>query len=182
MRTLVSILIAALGLLASVSIASELSAKTVVQITPTSGPPGSVLEVEGFGFPGGDVRIALGPSEAAGSGFMDILPEEDLVTLEVVPAVRGTVEPTAVTLPGAHDFPWRDQVDILAIVENPPTSNLKYYVASTTFNVIPAALADAGSGPIDRESGDVVWLMASLVAFGAVLTLAGLRLRIATAG
>ncbi len=178
MRIVLSVLIAVLIAVAMAPSPGTVAAKTYIQLRPASGPTGSMLQVEGFGFATGDVRIALAPLDEVESGFVDELPEEHLVTLGYMAGGMGADERTAVSLPGASAFTWGKQVDILAIQEDPPTSHLKFFVAKATFDVTRLReLPRAGVGPPGEGSGISVWPIALLAAAGALLALAGLRLQ-----
>ena len=177
MRSVISVSIAALMVVATVFSSGGVTAKTYIELTPDLGPTGSTVQVSGFGFADGDVRIALAHLDTVESGFVDELPEEHLVTLVAAVAVRGVVE-DAVVLPGASDFAWGKQVDILVIQEDPPTSNASFFVAKATFDVTRLKeLPKAGVGSASDGSEKSFWPVVSLALGGALLSWAGLRLR-----
>ena len=178
MRIVLGVLIAVLMVVATAPSSGTVAAKTYITLTPDSGPTGSTVQVAGFGFADGDVRIALVHLDSVESGFVDELPEEHLVTLaDAVAVVSGEIE-GAVILPGASDFAWGKQVDILVIQEDPPTSDTRFFVAKATFDLTRLReLPSAGTGPAGEGSGRSVWPIAALALAGALLALAGLRLQ-----
>ena len=179
MRIPLSASIAALMIVATFPSSGGVTAKTYIELTPDSGPTASTVQVAGFGFADGDVRIALAHLDTVESGFVDELPEEHMVTLADAAAVRGVVE-AAVVLPGASDFAWGKQVDIVVIQEDPPTSDARFFVAKATFDVTRLReLPKAGFGPAGADSDSNAWPVAVLALSGALLSWAGLRLRAA---
>ncbi len=149
-------------------------AKTYIELTPDFGPTGSIVEVAGFGFASGEIRIALAPLDAVEAGFHDALPDREMVALADAVAVSGDVRATVV-LPGAQAFPWGKQVVILAIQEDPTTSGSKFFVAKATFTV--TALRDlpaSGHGPGGGDSGLGNWLAPALALGGALIAWTGL--------
>lgn len=98
-----------------------------------------------------------------------------------VAVVSGEVE-GAVILPGASDFTWGKQVDILVIQEDSPTSDSRFFVAKATFDLTRLReLPSAGIGPPNEGTDSSFWSIALLTAAGALLALAGLRLRASAA-
>lgn len=177
MRIAPGIIGAGLMVVAIALSSGTVTAKTYIELTPNSGPTGSSVQVVGFGFATGDVRIALAPLDIVGSGFVDELPEESMVTLADTVAIRGVVEDDVV-LPGASDFAWGKQVDILVIQEDPPTSHARFFVAKASFDVTALReLPRAGVGPAGDGMGGTIWPIAFLAAGGALLASAGLRIR-----
>ena len=78
LRIVLGVLIAVLMAGAMAPASGTVTAKTYITLTPDSGPTGSTVQVAGFGFADGDVRIALVHLETVESGFVDELPEEHL--------------------------------------------------------------------------------------------------------
>ena len=178
MRFAVSVLMFVLLAVAALLSVGGVTAKTYITLTPNSGPTGSTLQVAGFGFADGDVRIALAQLDSVESGFVDELPEESMLTLTLLATVKGEVERVDVTLPGASDFAWGKQVDILVIQEDPPTSDARFFVAKATFNLTGfRELPSAGVGPAGGHPENTFWPIAALATAGALLSLAGFRLR-----
>ena len=103
MRFVLSVLIAVVVAGATALSTSGVTAKTYITLTPNHGSTGSTVQVAGFGFAEGDVRIALAQLDSVESGFVDELPEESMVTLARMEAVRGELERVDVTLPSASD-------------------------------------------------------------------------------
>lgn len=178
MRIVLSVLIAVVVIGATALATGGVTAKTYITLTPNSGPTGSKVQVAGFGFADGDVRIALAHLDNVGSGFVDELSDESMVTLAHMETVNGEVEQVDVTLPGASDFTWGKQVDILVIQEDPPTSDARFFIAKATFNLTGLReLPSAGVGPATGGPDNSIWPIVALAAGGSLLALAGLRLR-----
>ena len=178
MRAVLTLLLATLVAIVVIAPAGQSDAKTFIELSPDSGPTASSVQVSGFGFADGEVRIAVTPLGALPPGaFFESLPEADIATLATVAARGGGLE-HMVTLPGARDFPWGKQVDILAIQQDPPTSDAEFFVARATFTV--TALRDlpaAGSAP--PVNGNYPgWLLAALASAGVLSLAAGLCGRI----
>ncbi len=182
MRIVLSVLIAVLMVVATAPSSGTVAAKTYITLTPDSGPTGSTVQVAGFNFAEGDLRIALAPLDIVESGFTNELPEESIVTLAHMASLRDEDQRMDVTLPYASGFTWGKQVDILVIQEDPPSSHLKFFVAKARFDVTALReLPRAGIGPAGEGPGRSVWPIALLAAAGALLMSVGLRLRASAA-
>ena len=176
MRLAVAFLIATAVFVIAVPAPSE--AKTYIQLSPDSGPTASSVQVSGFGFAAGEVRIALAPLFAEPtSGFLDLLPESQMVTLATVAARNGGFERT-VTLPGSQGFTWGKQVQILAVQADPPTSSARFFVASATFSLTALADLPAAGGGASAGDSTLGWLVVALMSGGLLAGCVGLGLRV----
>ena len=176
MRLAVAFLIATAVFVIAVPAPSE--AKTYIQLSPDSGPTASSVQVSGFGFASGEVRIALAPLYAEPtSGFLDSLPENEMVTLATVAVRNGGFERT-VTLPGSQGFAWGKQVEILVIQADPPTSSAGFFVASATFSITALADLPAAGGGASAGDSTLGWLAVALLSSGLLAGCVGLGLRV----
>jgi hypothetical protein len=161
-------------------------AKTIIEISPASGPPGSQVEVHGLGFADGEVQvgvIVLGslqpPVDERPSMFAEELP--DVLVLAMPVAERGEFTAT-ITMPALEAIQQRfgKEVEIVAVQEDPPTSSERYFVARALFSFSSGGccgLPAAGAGVASSGGLPAALSSASLGAIGLALIALAWRTR-----
>ncbi len=165
-----------------VSMPSTAQAKIFIEISPSSGPPGTVVHVHGLGFQTGqDARIELRPSTSAIVSFETVDSAADLSAsmhlATISPNANYEIDGTA-TIPTAAELADAfggagPAFEIIAIGTNDQIDGV--FVAAANFTLTGASLpaAGAGSAADDEASLPVGLLLASLgvaaASFGIIL-------------
>ena len=186
MRTgLVSVLVIG-TLLTMFSAPPNASAKSGINISPGTGPEGTTVRVDGFGFrPGQEVRIALIESRQLSTSPLDIngvilwdeaeLPAALLLTT-VTPTPNDNYDFVAtVTLPSWEAIrealaPNSNRLEIIAITA--PDYNGRFLVARTYFTISGATFRAAESSVISDSSFPLWPFWASLSTVAGIASLA----------
>ena len=186
MRTgLVSVLVIG-TLLTMFSAPPNASAKSGINISPGTGPEGTTVRVDGFGFrPGQEVRIALIESRQLSTSPLDVngvilwdeaeLPAALLLTT-VTPTPNDNYDFVAtVTLPSWEAIrealaPNSNRLEIIAITA--PDYNGRFLVARTYFTISGATFRAAESSVISDSSFPLWPFWASLGAVAGIASLA----------
>ena len=187
MRTgLVSVLVIGILVLTMLSAPPDVSAKAGISISPDTGPEGTTMRVDGFGFRHGqEVRIALIGSRQLSTNPLNVngvilwdeteLPAALLLTT-VTPAPTDNFDFVAtVTLPSWEAIrealaPNSNRLEIIAITK--PNRDGRFLVARTYFTISGATFRAADSS-IGSDSGFPFWpFWASLGTVAGIASLA----------
>jgi hypothetical protein len=186
MRSLLFVAVVAAAALAGTFIAQPTSAKTVLQIAPQTGAPGSTIRVEGIGFCAQPVRLlavdaGAMPQAIQGGGFISksyALPTAiELASLRAGDGgfVTNVTVPPLVDLRRLTGEPSPASVDILAVGEGTSGCNREEanFVTGVTLAIDGVTLPAAGS-PTEESSG-IRWpiILAALISAGLFASVAG---------